>query len=272
MTKAMTGLVIADAVRRGEIRMDAPVETYLPPAEGVTGRHCHDARAGHPHSRYRGLRRRRLRAAHSGKRPLGLDFLTSNQRADDQGGPCARTVRTGRVRVLHPWVGNRRSSSRCDSTHVATPDLMRTRLFEPLGMRHTAIQVDHALVEGGRSATGLPVRPWVMDAYAPGGSRSLHDREGPGEARHRTPRRGRTRYVRRSNRPRPRISRTPASAPSGRSLTWQTGQTITWHSGQTGGYASYLGLDRARNTAVIVLSDVANDASDLGTQLLARRR
>ena len=30
MTKAMTGLVIADAVRRGEIRMDAPVATYLP--------------------------------------------------------------------------------------------------------------------------------------------------------------------------------------------------------------------------------------------------
>jgi CubicO group peptidase (beta-lactamase class C family) len=52
---------------------------------------------------------------------------------------------------------------------------------------------------------------------------------------------------------------------------WQTGQTITWHAGQTGGYASYLGLDRARHKAVIVLSDVANDASDLGSQLLADR-
>jgi hypothetical protein len=53
---------------------------------------------------------------------------------------------------------------------------------------------------------------------------------------------------------------------------WQTGQTITSHAGQSGGYASYLGVDRPRNKAVIVLSDVANDASDLGTQLLARRR
>ena len=34
MTKAMTGLVIADAVRRGEIRMDAPVSMYLPRAGG----------------------------------------------------------------------------------------------------------------------------------------------------------------------------------------------------------------------------------------------
>ena len=30
LTKAMTGLVIADAVARGEVRMDAPVSTYLP--------------------------------------------------------------------------------------------------------------------------------------------------------------------------------------------------------------------------------------------------
>jgi beta-lactamase family protein len=34
MTKAMTGLVIADAVRRGEIRMDAAVSTYLPQLAG----------------------------------------------------------------------------------------------------------------------------------------------------------------------------------------------------------------------------------------------
>ena len=34
LTKAMTGLVIADAVRRGEIRMDAQVSTYLPDLKG----------------------------------------------------------------------------------------------------------------------------------------------------------------------------------------------------------------------------------------------
>ena len=53
--------------------------------------------------------------------------------------------------------------------------------------------------------------------------------------------------------------------------TWQTGQTITHHAGQTGGYASYLALDRHAHRAVIVLSDVANDAGDLGKQLLADR-
>ena len=53
--------------------------------------------------------------------------------------------------------------------------------------------------------------------------------------------------------------------------TWVTGQTITHHAGQTSGYASYLGLDRPGHKAVIVLSDIANDGGDLGSQLLADR-
>ncbi len=56
-----------------------------------------------------------------------------------------------------------------------------------------------------------------------------------------------------------------------KTTAWQTGQSMTHHAGQTGGYASYIGLDRTGHKAVIVLSDVANDASDLGSQLLANR-
>ena len=53
--------------------------------------------------------------------------------------------------------------------------------------------------------------------------------------------------------------------------TWESGQTITAHAGQTSGYAAYLGLDIPRHKAVIVLSDVANNANDLGIELLADR-
>ena len=54
--------------------------------------------------------------------------------------------------------------------------------------------------------------------------------------------------------------------------TSDDGQTITWHDGETGGYTTYFGLDRANRTAVIVLSDVANRATDaLGIALLPSR-
>jgi CubicO group peptidase (beta-lactamase class C family) len=51
-------------------------------------------------------------------------------------------------------------------------DLMRTRLFEPLGMSHTTIQDADALVTGGKSQTGITVQPWTFDAYAPAGAPS----------------------------------------------------------------------------------------------------
>ena len=102
MTKAMTGLVIADAVRRGEIRMAAPVATYLARAEGVTSRHRDDARARHPHQRPRRVRGQQPFASAAWKAPLGMNFFTSHEHADDQGGPGAGAERPRRLRVLHP--------------------------------------------------------------------------------------------------------------------------------------------------------------------------
>ena len=118
---------------------------------------------------------------------------------------------------------------------------MHTRLFTPLGMRHTTIEIDHALVEGGKSATGLPVQPWVMDAYAPGAAAvsttgdlaKLRDRDSsPDPLRHVRPR---ANYLLRTSRDSRIGNFWEASA-------WETGQTITSHAGQSGGYASYLGI------------------------------
>jgi CubicO group peptidase (beta-lactamase class C family) len=266
MTKAMTGLVIADAARRGEIRMDAPVSTYLPELKGlpvgtVTMHELVTHSSGIAEFGDSTLRRAAWKA------PLGLNFftststqMTSEARAQELSGRGDYAYSTLASAIAGQAVAA--------AAHMSYPDLMRTRLFEPLGMRRTAIEVGDALVEGGRSATGLPVQPWVMDAYAPGAAAvsttgdlarlatALLDGTAPGMSALEP-----TNATDRSN---ARIGAFWEIS------TWQTGQTITSHAGQTGGYASYLGIDRARHKAVIVLSDVANDASDLGTQLLAR--
>ena len=134
----------------------------------------------------------------------------------------------------------------------------------PVGL--LPVEVDDELVDGGRSQTGLPVQPWVMDAYAPGAAAVSTTSDlaklatailvgtAPGLSA---------------------LEPTTATDQSNTRVgdfwqvsTWGTGQTITSHPGQTGGYASYLGIDRARHKAVIVLSDVANNANDLGVELL----
>ncbi|WP_404380470.1 beta-lactamase family protein [Knoellia locipacati] len=270
VTKAMTGLVIADAVRRGEIRMDAPVATYLPqlagsPAGAVTMHELVTHTSGYDEFGTATLRRGAWKA------PLGQNFFTAgmNQMTEE----TRDQALSGRGSYAYSTLGSAVAGQAvAAAANMSYPDLMRTRLFEPIGMSHTAIQVDQALVTGGRSRTGLPVQPWVMDAdaYSPGAAAvsttgdlaklatALLEGTAPGMAA---------------------LEPTTATDTSNKRIgnfwwtsTWGTGQTITHHAGQTSGYAAYLGLDRAGRKAVIVLGDVGNDARELGSQMLADRK
>ena len=268
MTKAMTGLAIADAVRRGEVRMDAPVATYLPQLEGsaagaVTLQELVTHTAGYAEFGAATLRRAAWTA------PLGKNFFTadSTQMIED----TRNQTLHGRGRYAYSTLGSAIAGQAvAAAAHLSYPDLMRTRLFEPLGMADTAIQVDHARVAGGRSESGLPAQPWVMDAYAPGGAAVSTTRDLAKLA---------TALLDGTATGMAALEPTTATDQSNSRLgtfwhtsTWQTGQTITHHAGQTSGYASYLGLDRPGHKAVIVLSDIANDGSDLGDQLLVDRK
>jgi len=264
----MTGLVIADAVSRGEIRMDAPVATYLPhlggsPAGAVTINELVTHTSGYVEFGAVTLRRA-VWAAPVGRSFLTADLMQMIDEARDQ------TLGSGGRYAYSSLGAAIAGQAVAAAAHLSYPELMRTRLFEPLGMSRTAIQVDHPLVPGGISQTGLPVEPWVMDAYAPTGgavsttgdlarlATALLNGTAPGLTA---------------------LDPTTATDQSNTRIgtfwhtsVWQTGQTITHHAGQTGGYASYLGLDRQARKAVIVLSDVANDAGDLGSRLLDDRK
>ena len=267
MTKAMTGLVIADAVARGEVRMDAPVATYLPQLEGApagtaTLQELVTHTAGYDEFGAATVRRAAWTA------PLGRNFFTADNTQISE--ETRHQTLQDRGRYAYSTLGSAVAGQAvAAAAHLSYPDLMRTRLFEPLGMSDTAIQVGPALVAGGRSESGLPVQPWIMDAYAPGAAAvsttrdlaklatALLDGTAPGLAA--------LEPTTATDQPNMRIGT------FWRTSTWQTGQTITHHAGQTSGYAAYLGLDRPRHKAVIVLSDIANDGSDLGSQLLADR-
>jgi CubicO group peptidase (beta-lactamase class C family) len=267
VTKAMTGLVIADAASRGEVRMDVPVSTYLPrltgsPAGTVTLHELVTHTAGYANFGVVTLRRGAWSA------PLGRNFLRTNaqQMTQELRGQNLGTRGSYQYSSLGAATAGQAVAA---AAGMSYSDLMRTRLFEPLGMSHTAIQSDQALVAAGKSQTGLPVEPWTFDAYAPAGAAvsttadlaklatALLDGTAPGMAA---------------------LDPTTQTLQSWTRVgdfwaisAWQNGQTVTWHSGQTAGYTSYFGLDRAHHKAVVVLSDVATEATtDLGTNLLAR--
>ena len=268
MTKAMTGLVIADAVRRGEIRMDAPVATYLPQLEGspagtVTMHELVTHTSGYAEFGAATVRRAAWKA------PLGQNFFTADSAQMTEETRNQTLQRPGQLRVLHPGLGHCRPGRRRGSPHVlpgpdAHPAVRAARHVphrHPGRPRTRRRRTDRRPACRSSPGSWMPTPPAPPRSPPPGTSRSSppHSSTGPPPAWPPW------------NPPPPPTSGTPASVTSGRPPPGQTGQTITHHAGQTGGYASYLGLDRPGHKAVIVLSDVANDASDLGSQLLADR-
>ena len=193
MTKAMTGLVIADAVRRGEIRMDAPVATYLPqlkgsPAGTATMHELVTHTSGYAEFGAATVRRAAWKA------PLGQNFFTADSAQMTEETREQTLERPGRY--AYSTLGSAIAGQAvAAAAHMTYPDLMRTRLFEPLGMSHTAIQVDHALVAGGHVADRAPGPAMGHGRLRPRRRRGLHHRR-PRQARHRAPRRDRTRHGR----------------------------------------------------------------------------
>jgi CubicO group peptidase (beta-lactamase class C family) len=266
ITKAMTGLVIADAVERGEVRMNVPVSTYLPQLAGsragtVTLHELVTHTAGYADFGTATMRR----AAWTS--PFGRNFIDTDLKT------MTEEVRGDQLATRGSWAYSSLGASVAGqavaaATGMTYSELMRTRLFDPLGMSHTAIQTDHPLVAGGTSRTGLPSQPWSFDAYAPaGGVVSTTSDLGKLAAA----------LLRGSA---PGMRALDPTEPTGRDDTrvgdfWVStaetpGHTITWHTGQTGGYTSYIGLDRAHHRATVVLADVATPATaDLGIDLVA---
>jgi CubicO group peptidase (beta-lactamase class C family) len=265
ITKAMTGLVIADEVERGELRLDVPVSVYLPhlagsEAGGVTMFELVTHTAGYSEFGAAAIQRG-VWAAPFGRSFLGtdLDGLMREARAQ---------TLVNRGHYAYSTIGAAiAGQAAAAAVGMSYPDLMRTRLFEPLGMSDTVVQETKPLVSGGFARSGLPVEPWTLNAYAPGGgavssatdlaklASALLDGTAPGLAA---------------------LDPTTATTQSNTRVgtfwhtsVWAGGQVVTWHGGQTGGYTSYFGLDRTHHRAVIVLSDISTPATDaLGIALL----
>jgi CubicO group peptidase (beta-lactamase class C family) len=266
LTKAMTGLIIADAIERGEVSLDATVSTYLPqlagsPAGTVTMRELVTHTAGYvafgPATVARGF----------WAAPFGLNFFSADE------SQVIEEARAGTLETRGDYVYSTLGAATAglavsSATGLSYPELMRTRLFEPLGMSDTVVEDISNAVEGGWSASGLSVEPWILGAYAPGGgvASTAHDLavfatallEGTA----------------------PGLAALEPLAPAGSDDThvgmfwhlseWSPGQSTAWHTGQTGGYSTFLGIDLEGRTAVIVLSDVSNPAVlHLGRDLLA---
>lgn len=262
VTKTFTGMLLAEAVSRGEVMLDSTVGGLLPDTAGsplgsVTLRELCTHTSGLPGlPRTIGTPARVLCSGWFGTNPYrGLTPAAVLRLARRQ-----RLNRRGRQRY-----SNLGASVLGHALAAAAgrdfPTLLAERVCAPIDMTATQIATRPDAAPRGWTAAGRRSRPWVLDGYGPAGgavstivdmtrlATALLDRTAPGLA---------------SLDPIGRFVSDQPERASG--MFWfidsvtGTDRSMVWHNGQTGGYSAFLALYPQARRAVVVLANVARAA------------
>jgi CubicO group peptidase (beta-lactamase class C family) len=284
VSKTFTGLLLADAVVRGEVQLDQPLKDVLGPAVAVPKYEQHAIRlldlATHssglprlptnlpiinpfnPYARYRTEDLHAFLAEHKLARPPGQEYEYSN-------------VGMG---LLGHAVAKRAGKS--------YEQLLNERVCQPLSMKDTVITLSvdqQARLAKGISMFGLPAMNWDLPTLAgAGGIRStLHDMlifVRANLAPDQTPL---AKAIRLAHEPRFTLKKPDEKSPNkieiglAWHITTENGHTVVWHNGMTGGYASYAAVVPAKQLGLVVLCNTASmevdkSARELLKELLER--
>lgn len=266
ISKGVTGLLYVDALERGEVSAATTLADHLPLGGTAVGAvrlaDLATHRSGLPRlAPGTQVLRSTVALWRHGTNPYGetLDELLDAVRAVEPGAPRPRYSNLGFELLGHAVAA---------AAGASYADLLRTRVAEPLGLDPFYVPATAADLRPGallgRSRRGRVQEAWTGEALAPaGGIRSsldaaarltaaLLDGSAPG-----------TRAL-------------DPVAPLGRGAqigaAWVVldarGRAVTWHNGGTGGFRSWLGLDRAAGTGVVVLSATAASVDRAGFALL----
>lgn len=271
VTKVFTAAVLAYMVDRGEVRLEDAVGRYLPTSVRVpandgrpitlldlathtsglprTPGNLAPADSGNPYADYTVDRMYEFLSGYTLPRAPGVTFEYSNVGMGLLGHALAR--RAG----------------------VSYEELAIRRILEPLGMRDTRITLTPAMrarLVTGHNAAGRPVANWDFPALAGAGALRSTMNDMLAFAAANLDSTGPLGRVLAGTHEPQRATQNPNLRIG---LGWHvlTAPAVTLHNGQTGGYHSFLGLDKARRVAVVVLSSSGTDIDDIGMHLLDPR-
>jgi len=274
ITKVFTSTLLADMAARGLVSLDDPVAKYLPASVRVPSRNG------------RSITLLDLATQHS-----GLPRLPDNMKPADPDNPYADYTREQMYEFLSRYELTRDPGATFEYSNLGVgllgdalslragtsyEALVLDRILQPLGMRDTRITLTPIMrsrLARPYDARGLPTKNWDLPALAGAGAlrSTANDMLRFAIAALGTP--GTPAAVAsalaEAERPRRELG-TDGTARIG--LNWFTARTgpveIVWHNGGTGGYRSFLGLDKARGRAVVVLTNSGNGVDDVGRHLL----
>jgi CubicO group peptidase (beta-lactamase class C family) len=279
VTKALTGMLLADAIERGELALETTAGEILASdpklAAGSEGS-LHSLTMLELATHTSGLPRLPRTAGTAGRLVrlgvLGMDpyrglsaervlQLAAAQPLRERGKYRYSNLGGAVAGQLLAIAGGRRY-----------PALLRERIFAPLQMNSSTIASKGDAAARGRSSSGLRRQAWILDGYAPAGgaistvrdvarlTQALVDGSAPGigslqalsgVAPSAPGREAGMFWVIEPLEPR----RHPGAAADGTER--RDGITLTWHNGTTAGYSAFVGVVPQLGHGVAVLADAA---------------
>lgn len=269
ISKGLTALLYADALDRGVVEETSTLGELLPlddaPAASVSLGALATHRSGLPTlpAAAQPLRRT-LRLWTAGTNPYGetLDELLAQVRTVSVGRPRPRYSNLGFQLLGHAVAAE---------SGTSYSQLLHDRVADPLGLASVHVPAAPSDLWAtdvvGQSARGHAREAWTGGGLGPAGgvrasigdmavlARALLDGTATGTS-----------------------ALDPVAAFAGSRVqigaAWlvmeHEGRSITWHNGATGGFTSWLGLDRAAGTGVVVLSGTGRSVDRAGFRLLSR--
>ncbi len=270
ITKAFTGVLLAEMDARGEVDMTAPAQACAP--DGLTL----PARNG-----------QEITLELLSNQRSGLPRLPSNLQPADMTNPYADYT----AKQLHAFLNTHELTrdpgeayeysnvgvgllgyllANCAGKDYET--LVRERILDPLGMEMTGIMMSPAMTANlvtGHNAAGSAVPNWDNPTLASSGAlrSSVNDMLGFLDANMGEPVNDLEKAMRESHRAR------DFSAGPKVGLGWHieevNGHSIVSHNGGTGGYRTFAGFDPVRNIGVVILNNSEGPPDDIAMHLLA---
>lgn len=267
ISKALTGLLYADAVARGELSPTSTLGSILSlgdsPVGDVTLKSLATHRSGIPSVPHvRQPLRRTWNLYRHGRNPYGDTLIQLLVQA--------RKVKVGKPKPAYSNFGFELLGHAVATAAGTTfAQSVAERLAEPLGLAgmYTPLSDDELRDSAlaGQSRRGRPRAPWTGEALGPAGgvratigdlatlTQALLNHAAPGM---------------------PALE--PVEKFKGQvriGAAWVVldvkGREITWHNGGTGGFSSWIGLDRKAKTGVVVLTATSANVDPHGFRLLA---
>ena len=274
VTKVFTSLILADMIEKGEVKPDDPVSKFLPAAVKVPSRNG-----------------RQITLLDLSMQVSGLPRLPDNMKPADPANPYADYDAPKLYDFLSRYTLTRDPGEKYEYSNLAVgllghalalragmsyEELLRRRIFDPLGMSGTSITLSEAQkkrLAPGYDGSLKPVKNWDLDALAGAGAirSTVNDMLKFVAANLEltdTPLKAAMRRMR-------SLKRATDMPDVEIGMAWHVftkfDTLIWWHNGGTAGYRSFVGFNPAKKEGVVILCNTFTDNDDLGRHILESR-